>query len=57
MIKAYGVYNEKNRLALRSYFIVDKEGVVRFKHVSTDGRQLLSNDVLLDELKKIEKKS
>ena len=56
VIKAYGVYNEKNRLANRSYFIIDKQGVVRFKHVSPDNRQLLPNDTLLEELKKMGKK-
>jgi peroxiredoxin len=53
VIKAYGVYNEKNRLAQRSYFIIDKAGIIRFKHVSADGRELLPNETLLEELRKI----
>jgi peroxiredoxin len=55
--RAYGVYNEKNRLAHRSWFVIDKQGIVRFKHVSPDARQLLPNETLLEELKKIGKKS
>ena len=29
----YGVYNAERKLAQRSYFIIDKKGVVRFKRV------------------------
>ena len=33
VIKAYGVYNEKSPRARRSYFIVDKQGIIRFKKI------------------------
>jgi alkyl hydroperoxide reductase subunit AhpC len=52
VIKAYGVFNEKRHRARRSYFIVDKQGVIRFKKVMS-GRKLLPNDDLLKEIKKI----
>lgn len=54
MIKAYGVADEERRTAKRSYFIVDKQGVIRFKKVMPSNRDLLSNDELLAELKKIQ---
>ncbi len=33
----YGVYNEERGTSRRSVFIIDKEGVVRFKHVYESG--------------------
>jgi len=51
----YGVFNAERKLALRSYFIVDKDGVVRYKKVLKQGEPLVSNDELLAEVKKINK--
>ncbi len=53
MIKAYGVYNEKRHRARRSYFIVDKQGIIRFKKIMSSGRSLLPNEELLKEIQKI----
>ena len=53
MIKAYGVADEERRTAKRSYFIIDKQGIVRFKKIMPSNRDLLPNDELLAELKKI----
>ena len=52
VIKTYGVYNEKRHRARRSYFIVDKKGIIRFKKIMS-GRKLLPNEELLKEIKKI----
>jgi len=52
-IDAYGVLIPEHRLAQRSYFIVDKQGVIRYKKVMTPKEPLLSNDALLEEVKKI----
>jgi len=52
VIKTYGVYNEKRRRARRSYFIVDKQGIIRFKKIMS-GRKLLPNEELFKEIKKI----
>ncbi len=52
-MQAYGVFNPERKLAQRSYFIVDKNGVVRYKKVLKQGEPLLSNDALLEEVKKI----
>ena len=52
----YGVYNAERQLAQRSYFIVDKQGVVRYKRVLKPGEALISNKALLEEVKKISQK-
>lgn len=53
--KAFGVFDETTRRARRSYFIIDKEGVVRFKSVRPSNREqdLITTDELLKEIKKI----
>lgn len=53
-IEAYGVLNPKTRLAQRSYFIVDKEGMVRFKKVMESNRDRLPNEQLFEQLEKIQ---
>ena len=52
-IAAYGVLNAERRLAQRSYFIVDKQGVLRYKKVLAPKEPLLSNEALLQEVAKI----
>ena len=51
--QAYGVFNADRKLAQRSYFIVDKQGVVRYKKVLKQGEALVENDELIAEVKKI----
>ena len=52
-IEAYGVLIPERRVAQRSYFIVDKQGVVRFKKVLAPKEPLLSNEALLAEVAKL----
>lgn len=52
-IQAYGVFNAERRLAQRSYFIIDKQGVVRYKKALKSGEPLVPNETLIDEVKKI----
>ena len=54
-MKAFGVFNEASGTAKRSYFIIDKGGVVRFKSVRPSGREqdLIPTDELLKEVKKV----
>lgn len=54
-IDAYGVLNAERRLAQRSYFIVDKQGVVRFKRVLKRGEELIPNEELLQHVQKLNK--
>jgi peroxiredoxin len=56
-IQAYGVLNPERRLAQRSWFIVDKKGVIRYKKVLAPKEPLVPNEVLIEELKKINQKS
>lgn len=49
----YGVYNADRKLAQRSYFIVDKQGVIRYMKVLKQGEPLVSNEELLAELQKL----
>ena len=51
--QAYGVFNADRKLATRSYFIVDKQGVVRYMKVLAPKEPLVDNEVLLAEVKKI----
>ena len=53
VMKAFGVYNEERRIAKRSYFIVDKQGVVRFAKVMDKNSELLPNDEILQEISKL----
>jgi peroxiredoxin len=54
-MQAYGILNAERKLAQRSYFIVDKQGVIRYKKVLKPGEPLVTNDALIEELKKINK--
>jgi peroxiredoxin len=58
VMQAFGVWDEKRRLAKRSYVIIDKEGVVRFINTrpTNSEKDLLSTETLLDEVKKVNKK-
>ena len=44
--KAYGVYNEERGTANRSVFVIDKEGIVRFKRVYSDMSEFSTSDIL-----------
>lgn len=52
-IQAYGVLNSERRLAQRSYFIVDKQGVIRYKRILQGKEPLVPNETLIEEVKKI----
>ncbi len=54
-MQAYGVLNAERRLAQRSYFIVDKQGVIRYKKLLGRGDPLVPNETLIEEVKKLNK--
>jgi peroxiredoxin len=54
-MQAYGVLNAERRVAQRSYFIVDKKGVVRYVKVLKAGEPLVPNETLIEEVRKINK--
>jgi hypothetical protein len=47
------VLNAERKVARRSYFIIDKQGVVRFKRLLKPGEELIPNEELLEHVKKI----
>ena len=55
-IRKYRVKNPRRELAVRSWFIVDKNGVIRFKHVARKRGDILSTKTLIKELKAIQGK-
>jgi hypothetical protein len=46
------VLNKQRRTAQRSYFIVDKQGIVRYKKLVGSGQPLVPNDELVEESRK-----
>lgn len=54
-MKAFGILDEAQRVAKRSYVIIDKQGVVRYKNTRPTFRKehLLPTEEILKEVKKI----
>lgn len=52
-LQAYGVLNRERGLPQRSWFIIDKKGVIRYKKVLGRGESLVSDEELLQEIGKI----
>ena len=48
VLKQYGIYNEERGAANRAVFVIDKEGVVRFKRVYASARELKTDDILAE---------
>ena len=46
--KAYGVFNEERGTANRSVFVIDKEGIVRFKRVYADMSEFSTDEILAE---------
>lgn len=51
--RAFGVLDEEKFFTKRAYFLVDKQGVVRFKHVEPELGMSRSNEELLAEIDKV----
>lgn len=51
--RSYGVLNEEKFTARRSYFLIDREGVVRWSHVEEHNGLRRPNDELLAEIAKL----
>ena len=47
----FGIYNEERGVTRRSVIIIDKEGVIRFKRIYTEG--LPDSKEILEELDKL----
>jgi peroxiredoxin len=51
--RAYGVLDDEKFFTKRAYFLVDKTGVVRFKHVEAELGHSRTNEELLAEIDKV----
>jgi peroxiredoxin len=51
--RSYGVLNEEKFFANRSYFLIDKQGVVRWSHVEAANGQRRENAELLAQIAKL----
>jgi peroxiredoxin len=51
--RAYGVLDEDKFFTRRAYFLVDKHGVLRFKHVEAELGHSRKNEELLAEIDKL----
>lgn len=51
--RAYGVLDEEKFFARRSYFLIDKQGVVRWAHVEANDGQKRELAELLDQIAKL----
>lgn len=52
--RAFGVLDEEKFFTKRAYFLVDKQGIVRFKHVEAELGHSRSNAELLAEIAKLQ---
>jgi peroxiredoxin len=57
-VKRYGVmYDEPTsayfRMAKRAYFVIDKQGIIRYKHVMSDPGQALDSEDILGTVKRV----
>lgn len=57
-VKKYGVMDTDPdsaffRYARRSYFIIDKQGIIRYAHIMQDSGHRLDNEEVLAEVKKV----
>lgn len=55
--KAYGVFHEEHETAIRSVFVVNKEGVITYMNTSFKAQQKEDYDQVFSELEKLSKAS
>jgi peroxiredoxin len=51
--RAYGVLNEDRFYSNRAYFLIDKEGLIRWSHVEGDNRERRENSEILAAIKRL----
>jgi peroxiredoxin len=57
-VKKYGVmYDDPNsayfRMAQRAYFVIDKQGIVRYKHIMQDAGHTLDSEEILGTVQRV----
>lgn len=53
----YGVLNPQTKVPTRSYFVVDKQGIIRYKKIQERGEPLVANERLVEEIRKINREN
>jgi peroxiredoxin len=54
LMRSYGVLNEKNMLAFRSFFLIDPQGTIRKKWIIEDGgTTVVYSDTLLRDIREV----
>jgi peroxiredoxin len=57
-VKTYGVMYDNSssayfRMAQRAYFVIDKQGIIRYKHIMEDAGHMLDSEKIFETLKGI----
>jgi glutaredoxin-dependent peroxiredoxin len=57
-VKKYGVmYDDPNsayfRMAQRAYFVIDKQGIIRYKHIMQDAGHMLDSEEILGTVQRV----
>ena len=53
-MRSYGVLNEKNMLAYRSFFLIDPQGIIRKKWIIENGGEtVVYSDTLLRGIREV----
>jgi peroxiredoxin len=52
--RAYGVLDEEKFYTKRAYFLIDKAGILRWKHVEAENRDSRKNEELLAEIARVQ---
>ena len=54
LMRSYGVLNEKNMLAFRSFFLIDPQGIIRKKWIiENGGTTVMYSDTLLRDIREV----
>ena len=54
LMRSYGVLNEKNMLAYRSFFLIDPQGIIRKKWIiENGGTTVVYSDTLLRDIREV----
>ena len=56
ILEKYGVYLPAVGFANRAYFVLDKNGIVRFAHIMPSPPEMLENDKLMNIIKDLKEK-
>ena len=54
VMRSYGVFNEKTMLAIRAFFLIDPQGIIRKKWIiENDATTVVYSDTLLRDIREV----